>query len=170
MKMVVRMITGLALVLVLGGCVTGQQRGWVTASVRGANYTEDYIYDVSIQTTDGKRVGLGIARVNEFSRGGTSGSECCAFIPAVGQTIKVVWQVGGRQQDKSQWRTYSRDVVVTGAMPKKKDAYNILIVRFFQEHQLEAELIPDRGEAGGTASPRVDKLYSGQRAMRQKGE
>ncbi|MEX3707214.1 hypothetical protein AB3X92_42120, partial [Paraburkholderia sp. BR14317] len=106
----------------------------------------------------------------EFSRGGKGGRECCALIPGVGQTIRVVWRVGGRQETRSEWKTYSRDVVVTGAMPTKKDSYNILMVRFFLDHDVEAELIPDRGEPGGSASPRVDKLFSGQRVMRHIGE
>ncbi|UBM09077.1 DUF3304 domain-containing protein [Cupriavidus metallidurans] len=163
-------MAALGLLLMLAGCAIGQPREWVDVSTRGANYTEDYIYNVSIRIADGQRTGIGISGVNEFSRGGTSGSQCCASIPGVGQTIKVIWHVGGRQEDESQWRTYSRDVMVIGAMPKKKDAHNILMVRFFPEHQVEAELIPDRGEPGGSSSPRVDKLYFGQRVMRQKGE
>ncbi|WP_176860840.1 DUF3304 domain-containing protein [Cupriavidus sp. YR651] len=164
------MIAGLALILMMGGCATGQPRGYVNVSAWSTNYTEDYIYDFSIRTADGKRTGIGGVQVNEFSKGGTGGRECCALIPGVGQTIKVIWRVGGYREDESQWKTYSHDVVVTGAMPKKKDAYNILMVRFFKERQVEAELIPDRGEAGELASPRVDKLFSGQRVMRQKGE
>ena len=155
---------------VLGGCAIGQPRGWVEASAWAANYTEDLIYDFSVLTVDGKRTGVTGALVQEFSRGGTTGRECCGLMPGVGQTVKVVWRVGGRREEEALWRTYSRDVVVMGAMPKKKDAYNILLVRFFSEHEVEAELIPDRGEAGGLPSPRVDKLFSGQRVMRKKGE
>ncbi|MCP3726041.1 hypothetical protein M3I53_23415 [Paraburkholderia sp. CNPSo 3272] len=52
----------------------------------------------------------------------------------------------------------------------KKGAFNILMTRFFPNHQVEVELISDRGEAGESASPRVDKLYYGVRVMRQMGE
>jgi hypothetical protein len=154
----------------LGGCAVGHPSGYVDASSWSANYTEDYIYDFSIQTVSGKRTGIGGAQVSEFSRGGHGGIECCSRIPGVGQTIKVVWRIGGHQDDESQWKTYSRDVVVKGTMPRKKDAYNILMVRFFPDHQVEAELIPDRGEAGGSASPRVDQLFYGRRVMRHIGE
>jgi hypothetical protein len=153
-----------------GGCAIGQPGSYVDASAWSANYTEDFIYDFSIRTASEKRTGLGGVQVKEFSRGGTGKSECCSRIPGVGQTIKVVWRIGGRQDDESQWKTYSQEVVVKGAMPKKKDAYNILMVRFFPDHQMEAELIPDRGEPGGSASPRVDKLFYGQRVMRHMGE
>ncbi|WP_114811863.1 DUF3304 domain-containing protein [Paraburkholderia kururiensis] len=155
---------------VLAACATGQPRGYVDVSAWGANYTEDYIQDFWIQTDEGKDTGVGGVLVSEFSRGGTSGHICCSLMPGVGKTIKVVWRVGGRQDDKSQWKTYSRDVVVKGAMPTKKDAYNILMVRFFSDHQVEVEVIPDRGEPGDAASPRVDKLFYGQRVMRHMGE
>jgi hypothetical protein len=155
---------------VLAACATGQPRGYVDASAWSANYTEDYIPRFWIQTVDGKDTGLAGVQVQEFSRGGKGGRECCSLIPGVGQTIKGVWRIGGRQDDESQWKTYSRDVVVKGAMPTRKDAYNILMVRFFSDHQVEVEVIPDRGEPGDAASPRVDKLFYSQRVMRHMGE
>ncbi|WP_254318341.1 DUF3304 domain-containing protein [Paraburkholderia sp. CNPSo 3272] len=153
----------------LTGCAVVQPSVYVDASAWSANYTEDYIHEFWIQTASGKDTGMGGIQVSEFSRGGKGGRECCSLIPGVGQTIKVVWRIGGRQEARSEWKTYSKDVVVIGAMPKKKDSYNILMVRFFDDHQLEAELIPDRGESG-LPSPRVDKLFSGQRVMRHIGE
>ena len=154
----------------LAACATGQRMDYVDASAWSANYTEDYIQDFWIQTADGKTTGVGGVSVSEFSRGGTSGRICCSLMPGVGQTIKVVWRVGGHQEDESTWKTYSRDVEVKGAMPTKKDAYNILMVRFFPAQQVEAELIPDRGEPGGSASLRVDQLFYGRRVMRHIGE
>ncbi|MBU64034.1 MAG: hypothetical protein CL858_01020 [Cupriavidus sp.] len=171
MRRFIKTIAVAVWLVLLGGCASGQPRGWVEAAGWAANYTEDFIYDFSILTADGKRTGVSGIQVSEFSRRGTSaGDICCGLMPGVGQTVKVVWRVGGRREEEALWRTYSRDVVVMGAMPKKKDAYNILLVRFFSEHEVEAELIPDRGEAGGLPSPRVDKLFSGQRVMRKKGE
>ncbi|MEX3985200.1 DUF3304 domain-containing protein [Paraburkholderia sp. EG287A] len=167
-----RWIAGVFFVMmfgVLGGCTLGQSSGYVDASAWSANYTEDYIHDFWIQTVEGKDTGLEGIQVKEFSKGGTGGSECCSLIPGVGQTIKVMWRIGGRQDDRSEWKTYSKDVVVIGAMPKKKDSYNILMVRFFDGRQVEAELIPDRGETG-LPSPRVDKVFSGRRVMRHLGE
>jgi hypothetical protein len=155
---------------VLSGCAVGQPGGYVDASAWSANYTEDYIQDFWIQSADGKKTGLGGVQVKEFSKGGTGKRQCCSLIPGVGQTIKVVWRVGGRQDDESKWTTYSDDVVVKGAMPKTKNAFNILMIRFFPDHQMEAELIPDRGEPGGSASPRVDQLFYGRRVMRHMEE
>ena len=165
-----RWMTRMFFAVMLGGCAVGQPGGYVDASAWSANYTEDYIPEFHIETASGKSTGLEGIQVKPFSKGGTGGRECCSLIPGVGQTIRVVWQVGGYNDDESQWKTYSRDVIVKGAMPTKKDAYNILMVRFFPDHQVEAELIPDRGEAGGSASPRVDKLFYGQRVMRHIGE
>ena len=170
MRRIINAIAVAILLAMLGGCAIGQPSGWVEASAWGANYTEDFIYDFWIYAEDGRDTGVGSVLLNEFSKGGTTGNICCGLMPGVGQTVKVVWRVGGRREEEALWRTYRRDVVVMGAMPKKKDAYNILLVRFFSEHEVEAELIPDRGEAGGLPSPRVDKLFSGQRVMRKKGE
>jgi hypothetical protein len=169
MRWIARTFFAVAMVGVLGGCAVGQQSGYIDASAWSANYTEDYIHDFWIQTVSGKDTALGGIQVKEFSKGGTGGSQCCAMIPGVGQPIKVVWRIGGFNDEKSQWKTYSRDVVVTGAMPKEKDAFNILMVRFFRDHQVEAELIPDRGVTG-LPSPRVDKVFSGRRVMRNIGE
>ncbi|WP_255371057.1 DUF3304 domain-containing protein [Cupriavidus sp. YR651] len=164
------MIAGLALALVMGGCATGQPRGWVDVSAWSANYTEDFIYDYWIQTAEGKDTGVGNVQVNEFSRGGKSGQICCSSMPGVGQTIKIIWRVGGHREDQSQWRTYSRDVVVTGAMPKNTREHSVLLVRFFPVHEIEAELLPGDGDFG-PSNPRMDKLFfAGPRVMRQKGE
>ncbi|SDB98947.1 Protein of unknown function [Cupriavidus sp. YR651] len=162
------MIAGLVLAMVMGGCATGQPRGWVDVSAWGANYTEDYIYEYWIKTIEDKRTGVGGVHVNEFSRGGTSGTICCALMPGVGQTIKVVWRIGGYREDESQWKTYSRDVVVKGTMPVRTKRHSYLVVRFFSDHEVEAELVPSADI--DPKNPRVDKLFSGQRVMRQKGE
>jgi hypothetical protein len=155
---------------VLAACATGQPGGYVDASAWSANYTEDYIQDFSIQTADGKDTGLEGIQVKEFSKGGTGGSECCSLIPGVGQTIKIVWRVGGRQDDKSQWKAYSRDVVVIGKMPGDTKDHSVLMVRFFPNHEVEAEVFPGDGSFG-PSNPRMDKLFFvGPRVMRHMGE
>jgi hypothetical protein len=170
MTLIARIITGLALALILGGCATGQPRDWVNASAWSANYTEDYIYDFWIQTVDGKRTGLEGIQVKEFSKGGTGKVECCSLIPGVGQTIKVVWRIGGRRERESQWRTYSRDITVTGAMPSNTYEHSVLLVRFFPGHDIEAELLPGDGEFG-PSNIRIDRLFfAGPRITRRKGE
>jgi Protein of unknown function (DUF3304) len=152
---------------VLGACAIGQPSGYVDVSAWGANYTEDYIYDFWIQTADGKDTGVGGVQVAEFSRGGTAGQICCSLMPGVGHTIKVVWRVGGHQDDESLWKTYSRDVVIKGAMPQSQ-RHSYLVVRFFPGHEAEAELFPS--ESLDPKNPRVDKLFSGRRVMRHLGE
>ncbi|MGO4765877.1 DUF3304 domain-containing protein [Cupriavidus sp. 2KB_3] len=155
----------------LGGCAAVQSDRSVLAAARSANYTEDYIYDYWIQTALGKNTGVGGSNVSEFSRGGTSGQRCCARMPGVGQTIRVVWEVGGRQDDRSKWKTYTRDVDVKGGMPKpnyKLQSY--LIVRFFPDHEVETELLAGDGDLG-PENLRIDRLFFGRpRVMRKKEE
>jgi hypothetical protein len=164
----IKVIAVTVLLAMLGGCASGQPRGWVEASAWGANYTEDFIYDFWIYAADGRDTGVGSVLLNEFSKGGTTGHICCSLMPGVGRTVKVVWRVGGRQEDKSQWRTYSRDVVVSGTMPKETKTHSYVLMRFFPRHEVEVELVPSVDL--DPRNPRVDKLFSGQRVMRQKGE
>ncbi|MEX3985201.1 DUF3304 domain-containing protein [Paraburkholderia sp. EG287A] len=152
----------------LTGCAVGQPSGYVDASAWGANYTEDYIHDFWIQTASGKDTGVGGVQLAEFSRGGKSGSICCSLMPGVGQSIKVVWSVGGRQEPRSEWKTYSRDAVVKGTMPRQPQSHSYLVVRFFPNHEVEAELFPSAELY--PENPRVDKLFSSQRVMRHIGE
>jgi hypothetical protein len=155
-------------VLLLSGCAVGQPQHYVDATAWSANYTEDYVRDFRIQTASGKDTGLEGIQVKEFSRGGTGGSECCSLIPGVGQTIKVVWRIGGFNDDESQWKTYTNDVIAKGAMPVESQTHSYLVVRFFPNHQVEAELFPSADL--DPKNPRVDKLFSGQRVMRHIGE
>lgn len=157
-----------ALLVTVCGCASGQLGGYVEASAWAANYTEDYIYDFWIQTAEGKRTGVGGVQVSEFSNGGQAGRICCGLMPGVGKSITVVWRVGGHQEEKAHWRTYSRDVVVKGTMPKQTTSHSYLLVRFFSGHEVETELIPS--DDLDPKNPRVDKLFSRQRVMRQQGE
>ena len=105
----------------------------------------------------------------QFSKGGTGGRECCALIPGVGRTIKVVWRIGGRRDDESRWKTYSKDVTVTGTVSRNTSRHSYLIVRFFPNHEVEAEFVPG-DDPRGAQNPRVDRLFLGQRVMRYMGE
>ncbi|MEX3926989.1 DUF3304 domain-containing protein [Paraburkholderia sp. BR10936] len=167
-----RVICGFFIVLLstMTGCAVVQPSGYVDASAWGANYTEDYIHEFWIQTASGKDTGVGGVQLAEFSRGGKSGSICCSLMPGVGQSIKVVWRVGGRQETRSEWKTYSKDVAVAGATSSAPDAMNFLIVRFFPGHNIEAEFVSESAEYDGKPSPRVDQLFYGRRVMRQMGE
>lgn len=153
------------------GCASMHARGYVSAPAWAANYTEEYVQDFWILTESGERTGSGGIQVYEFSRGGTSGGHMgYALIPGVGQTIKVVWRVGGHNDAEETWRRFSRDVVVKGATSNARNAGNFLIVRFFPQHQVEAEFVWESIEPYGEPSPRVDRLFYGDRVMRQPGD
>jgi hypothetical protein len=169
MKWMVRMVLTMAISGVLGGCAVGQPQHYVDATAWSANYTEDYVRDFRIQTASGKETGLEGIQVKEFSRGGTGKTECCSLIPGVGQTIKVVWRIGGFNDDESQWKTYSKNVVVKGDVSKDSDFHSYLIVRFFPNHEVEAEFVPG-DDPRGARNPRVDQLFLGRRVMRHIGE
>ena len=172
-KSIVRYVASVLLAAVFGlvtACAATVPSREIDTEAWGANYTEDYIYDFMIQTAVGKNTGVGGAHVAEFSRGGTGGIECCAPMPGVGQTVKVVWRVGGRRDDESKWKIYSRTAVVTGATSTDRDAVNFVIVRFFPGHNVEAEFVSESSKPDGKPSPRVDKLFYGQRVMRHLGE
>jgi len=152
------------------GCAPVQPDRYVDTSAWGANYTEDYIYEYWIQTASGKSTGVGGVQLSEFSRGGTGGSICCSLMPGVGSTVKVGWRTGGRQEDRSQWKAYSREVVVSGSTSNEPHTRNLLIVRFFSGNQVEAEFAFESTRPDGKPNPRVDQLFYGRRTMRQMGE
>jgi hypothetical protein len=152
-------------------CAAAPTRGYVDATAWSTNYTEDYIRQFHILTDTGDDTGLEGIQVSEFSKGGKGGHECCSLIPGVGKKIRVVWTVANTD-DETQWNTFSRDVVVTGTMPKypQQEPHSVLIVRFFPDHEVEAELLPGDG-IFGSKNPRIDKLFFvGPRVMRHKGE
>jgi hypothetical protein len=90
------------------------------------------------------------------------------LLPATGQTVRVVWDEETADDDPSKKRRYTRDVVVTGSRPLPVEAYNYLIVRFFPDQQLEVEFISE--PEGGPRSPRLDRVFYGERVMRHMGE
>jgi hypothetical protein len=156
-----------AMLTALCGCATGAPRGYVDVSAVTANYTDKYI-DYSFTDANGKPLGLG-GGAKPFVQGGTGGTECCAFLPGVGQTLRVTWREGGHDDGYDQMESYSRDVTVIGSPPVKENAYNYLIVRFFSGHQVEIEFVSeDTGLA--SRSSRLDKLFYGERTMRHIGE
>jgi hypothetical protein len=134
----------------------------------GANYTNDYI-EFALMSPSGKNLGIG-GDAKPFSEGGTSGQSCCAMLPSVGQTVRVELRVGGFNDAADQYKTYVRDVVVRGVTSNDPDWSNFLIVRFFQDQNVEAEFISESLKSGAPVSPHVDGLFYGRRAMRQMGE
>lgn len=157
-----------AMLTALCGCATGAPRGYVNAEAWGANYTEDYIHQFAIETADDQETQLEGVQVKPFSNGGTGGVECCSPIPGVGQMIRIVWRVGGYNEPDELWKTYSKAVRVTGTISKRAGMQSALIVRFFPEHEIEAEFVPMDRDA--RANIRDDQLFYGRRVMRQMGE
>jgi hypothetical protein len=159
-------VVAAALLAMVGGCATLTHRGYVEVSAFTANYTEKYV-DYSFYDTKDRPFGLG-GGAKPFNKGGTGGGACCAMLPGPGQTVRIVWSETPPGGDASQKRSYTRDVVVIGSPPLPGDAYNSLIVRFFPDQQLEAELISE--SPGGPRSPRLDRVFYGERVMRHMGE
>ncbi|APR34947.1 DUF3304 domain-containing protein [Paraburkholderia sp. SOS3] len=170
MKRIVLLLIGVGIGALMPGCKSAGSGEDVLATAWSANYTEDYIYDFRIRKVSGKDTGLEGIQVKEFSRGGTGSSECCSTIPRVGQQIEIVWRVGNYRAADTDMKTFNKTVVVTGTMPKKTLEHSVLIVRFFQNHEAEAELIPGDGDFG-PSNQRIDKLFFAvPRVMRAKGE
>lgn len=160
----------MSITLLVSACATSSMRsGEANVTVMGTNYTEDYI-EFTLMSPSGKNLGTG-GSVEPFSKGGTGGGVCCAMVPGVGQTVRVELRVGGFNDAADQYKTYSRDVVVKGTMPKPEyKLQSVLIVRFFPNHEVEAELLPGDGDFG-PANSRMDRLFfAGPRVMRHKGE
>lgn len=159
----------ISIALLCGACAPIQMRGYIDATAWSANYTEDYIREFHIQTADGQDTGLEGVQINEFSKGGQGGHECCSLIPGVGQKIRLVWTVANTES-KALWKTYSQTLVVKGATSNDPDSMNFIIVRFFPDHNVEAEFISESLKFGAVANPRVDAIFYGRRVMRYIGE
>ncbi|MDQ7982524.1 DUF3304 domain-containing protein [Paraburkholderia sp. SARCC-3016] len=170
MKRIICLMLYVAIAAMLCACASARSGNYVTASVSAVNYSEDYVPDFSILTASGERTGMGGIQVQEFSKGGQSGTECCAPIPNAGQTMIVEWRIGGRQEAESNWNTFRKAIVVRGETSSDPKATNYLVVRFFPEHQVEAEFMWERTGPHGQPSPRLDQLLYGRRVMRQMGD
>lgn len=140
----------------------------VNVSVMGVNYSADYI-DFVLMSPSGVNLGTG-GTVDPFSKGGSGGSVCCALVPGVGQTIRIDLRIGGFNDTADQYQKYSRNVLVKGTMPSPNYLLqSFLIVRFFPNLVVEAELIPG-DDTRGMRNPRVDQLLIGRRVTRRPGE
>ena len=171
MKNVFRFVAALTLSAVLGACTAPSSRSTkVSAAIKGANYTNDYI-NFTLISTSGVSLGIG-GDASPFSKGGIGGTACCAKLAGVGETIRIELKIGGFSNSANKFRTYIRDVTVVGAMPKNQsqEPHSVLIVRFFQNYEVEAELLPGDGSLGPD-NLRMDRLFFvGPKVMRHKGE
>ncbi|QYD68270.1 hypothetical protein KZJ38_18720 [Paraburkholderia edwinii] len=170
MKRIVCLVFCLGIVGLLSGCASVRSHGYVDARVSAVNYSEDYVPDFSVLTASGDPTGMGGVQVQEFSKGGLSKNECCAPIPGAGQTMIIEWRVGGRHEAEANWKTFRKAVVVRGETSSDPKAVNRLVVRFFPEHEVEAELMWSLIGLGGRPSSRLDQLIYGRRVMRQMGD
>ncbi|CAE6902918.1 hypothetical protein [Paraburkholderia domus] len=157
-----------ALLIVLCGCATGAPQGYVDVRAMAANYTNKDV-DYSFFDASGKPFNFG-GEAKPFPEGGTGGIECCALLPGIGQTLRVIWREGDHNDSYDQMQSYRRDVTVIGTSPLQGDAYNYVIVRFFPEHRVEVELVSEPNGPRAFRSPRLDKIFYGQRIMRHMGE
>ncbi|APR34949.1 hypothetical protein BTO02_05385 [Paraburkholderia sp. SOS3] len=153
----------------LYGCVSTKSNEYVTASVYGVNYSEDYVPDFSILTESGEQTGMGGSRVQEFSKGGLSGLMCCAPIPKPGRSLIVSWHIGDRKEGEANWKSFRKTVVVRGEASNDPDKMNSLVVRFFPGYEVEAELMCESTGPDAGPSPRLDQLFYGRRVMRRMG-
>ncbi|RDK03244.1 hypothetical protein DLM46_09890 [Paraburkholderia lacunae] len=167
MKKITILLVSIAL-MVSACAASSLGQGIADASVMGANYTNDYI-NFTLMSPSGKNLGMG-GDAKPFSDGGAGGTACCALLPGVGQTVRVEFRVGGFNDAADQYKTYIRDVVVKGVTSNDPDSMNYLIVRFFPDHNVEAEFITESLKSGAPVSPRVDELFYGRRVMRHLGE
>jgi hypothetical protein len=155
---------------VLYGCASTKSNGYVTASVYGVNYSEDYVPRFSILTDSGEQTGMGGAHVQEFSKGGLSGQMCCASIPKPGRILIVSWRIGDRKEAEASWKRLRKTVVVRGEASNDPDKFNSLIVRFFPGQEVEAELISESKGPDARPSARRDQLFYGRLVMRRMGD
>jgi hypothetical protein len=154
----------------LCGCTSTKSHEYVTASVYGVNYSEDYVSNFLILTGSGEQTGMGGSQVQEFSKGGLSGLVCCAPIPRAGRTMIVEWEGRDRKEAKVHWKSFRKTVVVRGEDSNDPGKINSLVVRFFPGHEVEAELMCESTGPDAEPSPRLDQLFYGRRVMRQMGD
>lgn len=160
------------LLTLLSGCVTGASPGSMEyMDIRPANYSEEYIHEIQFETEDGKHLALSTFNIKPFSQGGLGSSACCATLPGVGKRLRVLWMTGGDYYTpKSQWIGHSATARIKGVTSNDSDSNTSLILRFFQNNQIEAEYVPQSLKAGSPRNSRRDLLFTGQRVMRQVGE
>ncbi|MEM5439728.1 DUF3304 domain-containing protein [Paraburkholderia diazotrophica] len=165
-----RITLPLTLAVILIGCAIGAPRDSVLASAYSANYTEDYIPEFHIETSDGGDTGAQGIQVRPFSQGGAGKTQCCSYLPVVGKTIRVIWSVGAYNDPESKRTTFSKDIRTLGSVSSDANSFTYLIVRFFPDHEVEAEYVSQLLSKGSPLNPRVDLLFTGQRVMRHIGE
>ena len=166
-RRIVRSSAMLAMAVAISGCAVAPESS-IDARAKSVNYTEDYIHRYSIMKLSGEPYGIGGSQVKPFSWGSAGTGGCCVWLPGVGRSIKVEWQVGQFHDLRPHWKTFSKDVVIIGEAPSKANAEGYLIIRFFEGHEIEAEFV--QREKFHPANPRTDAAFSGKRLMRRKGE
>jgi hypothetical protein len=170
MKRIVLLLFCGGIVGLLYGCASTRPNGYVTARVSGVNYSEDYVLDFSILTASGEPTGIGGVQLQEFSKGALGKHECCALVPGVGQAMIVEWHIGRREDTEEKRKKFRKTIVVRGETSSGKEVVNYLIVRFFSEQKVEAELMWDSIGPNGRVSPRLDQAFYGPPVMRQLGD
>lgn len=151
------------------GCAsTGYEIPYVR--VFAANYTEEYIHEFDIQTENGKPIPLAGYDVKPFSQGGASTGACCANLPGVGATLRVVWKTGDYYAPESAWVTHTATSKIKGSTSNDPEVNTFMIMRFFSGDLVEGEYIAQDVSFGSKRDPRRDLIFTGQRIMRKPGE
>ncbi|WP_343655974.1 DUF3304 domain-containing protein [Paraburkholderia caribensis] len=151
------------------GCASLSQIGYVPeVAVVTANYTDKYVY-YSLADGDDRPLNIG-GSAHPFANGGTGGTDCCRAMPNAGQKITVRWQEGTKDINADKTPLLHKTVTVRGSSPRSGDRFNYMIVRFFSGQQVEVEILSEPNGPRATRDPRLDKIFYGQRVMRQIGD
>jgi hypothetical protein len=154
----------------LSSCAAGASSWQRYMKIWPANYTEDFIHDFRLQTEFGKDIPLKGEEIRAFSKGGSGSDACCADLPGIGSTVRVIWRTGDMYAPETAWVSHSAVAHIGGATAQTSDSHSFLILRFFPKDQIEAEYITQLDDPYSPANPRIDVLFQGKRIMRKPGE
>ncbi|WP_413184077.1 DUF3304 domain-containing protein [Paraburkholderia sacchari] len=173
MKGLLRSAVTLALLVSVSGCAAsgkGYGEGIPDVGVRAANYTENYITEFYLSTTESGSRRFAGTPIKEFSRGGVSGGACCFSLARPGKEVRVEWYTGQRNDPESRWIQHSEVTRAAGTTSDDPDSNISLIVRFFPGDRVEAEYVVQEEKLDSARNPRFDAIFTGQHVMRHIGE
>jgi hypothetical protein len=122
--------------------------------VRVANYTQEQIPLLWLKSEKGDPLSL-MGGAPSLDQGGAGPGSCCAPMAGVGARIIVEWRFGKKLGDSKE--VLKQLVTLTGKEPSDPRDHTYVVVRFFPDNRVEAELIP--GAEFRKENPRVDRLF-----------
>ncbi|WP_198021437.1 DUF3304 domain-containing protein [Burkholderia sp. WSM2232] len=159
-----------ALLMIISGCAARDRAGHHDVGVSAANYTENFITDFYLSSSESGSGRFAGTSIKEFSRGGTGGGVCCFSLAKPGHAVRIEWYTGQRNDRESRWVRHSAVVQATGATSDDPDSNITLIVRFFPEDKVEVEYVAQEEKPASSRNPRFDSIFTGRRVMRHVGE